>query len=163
MSKNHENSSQQQTLDHFIKILHSKEGFNYKQNEVHPPSKDIYKIPSNKKQIPIPQKKITTKIKSPLKFNNREKSIFDGLLGRKKLSIENTEKIINKENKENKEKYKLKKGKKEIKKKKIKNNNKGFNDDYMNEYLEIDTEEMRKKLEEEEMRKTLEEEEMRKK
>ena len=151
MSKNHENSSRQKTLDSFLKMLNdSKQGFNYEQNQVHPPSKDIYKIPSNKNQIPISQKKITTKIKSPLKYNNREKSIFDGLLGRKKLSMENTENIINKENKEN---SKLKKEKKEVKKKKIKNNNKGFNDDYMNEYLEIDAEEMRKKLEEEEMRK----------
>ena len=157
MSKNHENSSRQKTIDSFFKILNdSNKGFNYEQNQVHPPSKYINKIPSNKTQIPISQKKITTKIKSPLKFNNREKSIFDGLLGRKKLSMENTENIINKENKEN---SKLKKEKKEIKKKKIKNNNKGFNDDYMNEYLEIDAEEMRKKLEEEEMRKKLEEEE----
>ena len=102
MSKNHENSSRQKTLDSFLKMLNDpKQGFNYEQNQVHPPSKDIYKIPSNKNQIPISQKKITTKIKSPLKFNNREKSIFDGLLGRKKLSMENTEKIINKENKEN--------------------------------------------------------------
>ena len=157
MSKNHENSSRQKTIDSFFKILNdSKEGFNYEQNQVHPPSKYINKIPSNKTQIPISQKKITTKIKSPLKFNNREKSIFDGLLGRKKLSMENTENIINKENKEN---SKLKKEKKEVKKKKIKNNNKGFNDDYMNEYLEIDTEEMRKKLEEEDKRKKIEEEE----
>ena len=164
MSKNHENSSRQYTLDSFLKMFndssHSSQGFNYAQNEVHPPSKDINKIPLNKTQIPISQKIITTKIKFPLKFNNREKSLFYGLLGRKKLAMDNTENIINKENKEN---SKLKKVKKEIKKKKIKNNNKGFNDDYMNEYLdeylEIDTEEMRKKLEEEEKRKILEEEE----
>ena len=122
MSKNHENSSRQKTIDSFFKILNdSKKGFNYEQNQVHPPSKYINKIPSNKTQIPISQKKITTKIKSPLKFNNREKSIFDGLLGRKKLSMENTENIINKENKEN---SKIKKEKKKIKKKKKKKKNK---------------------------------------
>ena len=149
MSKNHKISPKQSTLDIFIENLNRPDPiFIYKQNTVHPPLKDINKNHSIEIKLPQSQKKINstiTPIKSTQKYNNKNKSIFDGLLGRKILSVENTEKNLNKEN------SKIKKDKKEIKtKKKIKNNNEGFNDDYVIEYLGINKEEMRKKIEEKE-------------
>jgi len=140
MNKNYKTSPNQYILDNYFEILcDTSQKFYYTGNIVS--LKDKNKISSNKAKLPqspSPKKinSTTANIKSPQKFNNKNKSIFDGLLGHKKLSVENTEKQLIKD---------------EIKaKKKHKNITNGFHDNYFNEFLEINEEEMRKKIEEEE-------------
>ena len=164
MNKKCKTSPKQKILDDYMEILYdTNQNFDYKENIIF--SKDKNKISSNKAKLPQSPKKIistTAKIKSPQKINNKNKSIFDGksksivddknksisnsknkstfdgYLGHKKYSVENTEKKI----------------KNEIKaKKKHKTTTKGFHDNYFNECLDINEEEMRKKFEEEEKQK----------
>ena len=135
-------------LDNFFESKkEGNQGFNYLDNIV--TSKNSSKIPSIKIQPPKSQKNITPLITSknshPI-FNNKKISVFAGVLGRKKLSEENTEIVVNKDEKI---KSKLKKEKKDNKNKKKPKNSNGFSDNYFAELLNIDEEEIRKKLEEE--------------
>ena len=135
MNKNHKIQSGQQYITKFFH-LDNEDIFDYKKNVVIPKTGNSNLLNIN--NPPKVQKKIdATTQKMPVQIiNHNNKSVFNGFLGKKKASEEQTESRLNKEIKGN---HKLNNEKRENKenKIKIKTNKNGLNEDYIDSLMGI--------------------------
>ena len=135
MNKNHKIQSGQQYITKFFH-LDNEDIFDYKKNVVIPKTGNSNLLNIN--NPPKVQKKIdasTQKMPAQI-INHNNKSVFNGFLGKKKASEEQTESRLNKEIKGN---HKLNNEKRENKENKIKvkTNKNGFNEDYIDDLMGI--------------------------
>ena len=135
MNKNHKIQSGQQYITKFFH-LDNEDIFDYKKNVVIPKTGNsnllnINNPPKVQKKIDATTQKMTAQI-----INHNNKSVFNGFLGKKKASEEQTESRLNKEIKGN---HKLNNEKRENKENKIKvkTNKNGFNEDYIDDLMGI--------------------------
>ena len=135
MNKNHKIQSGQQYITKFFH-LDNEDIFDYKKNVVIPKTGNSNLLNIN--NPPKVQKKIdATTQKMPAQIiNHNNKAVFNGFLGKKKASEEQTESRLNKEIKGN---HKLNNEKRENKENKIKvkTNKNGFNEDYIDDLMGI--------------------------
>ena len=149
MLKNGKNKFQQLTIDQMLEDLKQKpETFDYSKNTVFPKNKNSI---SNKKVKLSPPTNPKKKIKIPPTkiINNKDKSIFAPLLGKKKLSEEVFESEIHKKKKE--VNLDIKKGTKENKKNKKIKNGLQLESDWYSKMLGIDEKKIKKREEEEQL------------
>jgi len=144
MSKNSKKSGKQLLIDNLFKEMNSMSAkvFDYNNNIV--PANDKKNLSVNNKKInpQSPAKKNNIAVKKEIqRIDNRKTSVFNSLLGRKRLSQEHTEKTVENHQKEN---IKLKKEIKKIKKIKKKKPS----ENWFVKIAHIDTEKIDKELEE---------------